>query len=77
MAGFVWWSAVAGLVCLVAWTIAGDVALWYSGEQLISDYLRRHPWAFWVGAIATVSGLAYLAVHLYVQALHGREGSIP
>jgi hypothetical protein len=74
MAGFGWWSGVVCLVVLVVWVILYDVALWYSGEQLITDYLRHHPWAFWSGAVATVAGIAYLAVHLFVQAVV-RNGS--
>lgn len=77
MAGFGWWSGVAGLACLVVWVALYDVALWQSGDELITDYLREHPWAFWSGAVATCAGIVCLAVHLYVQAVVSSGGHLP
>ena len=61
----VYWAAIffVTLACLVAGVF--DVGFWLEGSPTISAYLREHPLAFWVPALAAAAFLGWMTYHLF------------
>lgn len=77
MAGFVWWSVVAGFVAISAWALSADYFLYKTRGVLITDYLRAHPWSFWWSALGAGVSIVVLALHLFITATNGNHNHLP
>jgi hypothetical protein len=73
MAKFVWWTLMSAAVLISLWGLAADIWLINNNGQSMSDYLRRHPWAFWGPLILLAAAVLSLAIHLFVHAMNNGD----
>jgi hypothetical protein len=66
MAGLVYTAILAMIVGLFILGGLVDAALWVSGRETISQWLRKHPDWFWWPCYLALLFLAGLAMHLWL-----------